>query len=72
LVRVKESGVSARFSAGTARHLQLARTARLAGEAFAFNDSDARLMPAARRPTFGAWAWGLVTLAAGVGLYLGF
>ena len=53
------------------RHLQLARAARLAGEAFAFPDPDARATPTRRLPG-GGIAWLFLALAALAGLSLGF
>ena len=54
----------------TAQTLKLARTARVAGEAFAFVDQDAAAMPARRRPV-GGLAWCFVAIAAAVALFLG-
>ncbi|HEX2134398.1 MAG TPA: hypothetical protein VHG30_00615 [Microvirga sp.] len=58
-------------TAGTVRHLHLARTARLAGEAFAFADPDARAAPTRRLP-LGGIAWVFLAVAGVAGLYLGF
>jgi hypothetical protein len=52
-----------------ARHLHLARTARVAGEAFAFVDPDAP--PAARRLSVGGLAWLFLAVGFGVAAYLG-
>ncbi len=58
-------------TAGTVRHLHLARTARLAGEAFAFPDPEARPTPSRPLPR-GGIAGVFLALAAMAGLYLGF
>jgi hypothetical protein len=52
------------------RHLHLTRTARLAGEAFAFADPEAASAPARRVP-LGGLAWTFLAVAALAGLYLG-
>ncbi|HEY8383645.1 MAG TPA: hypothetical protein VIL09_15970 [Microvirga sp.] len=57
--------------AGTSQHLRLARTARLAGEAFAFNEPE-QVSPAVRRLPIGGLALTFVALAAATALYLGF
>jgi len=53
-------------SAGTAQHLRLARTARVAGEAFAFREQDDA--PTARgfsaKFIFGGLGWAALALAA--------
>ena len=55
----------------TARHLHLARTARVAGEAFAFVDHEAAA-GARRFRVPGALIWLFVAAAAGLALYTGF
>jgi hypothetical protein len=62
--------VKMRSTAGTMRHLHLTRTARLAGEAFAFADPEAASAPARRVP-LGGLAWTFLAVAALAGLYLG-
>ena len=59
-----------RSAAGMAPNLHLARSARLAGEAFAFAEPDGRPVPS-RRISLGGLAWLFVALAAVTGLYLG-
>jgi len=56
-------------TAGRARHLHLARTARLAGEAFAFTDAEPA--PPVRRLPAGGLAWIFIAAAAAAALYLG-
>lgn len=51
------------------RQLQLTRTARVAGEAFAFLEPDTPHAPARRLP--GGLAWMFLGIAAAAGLYLG-
>ncbi len=55
----------------TAQTLKLARTARVAGEAFAFVDQDGEAVPARHWPV-GGLAWTFVAIAAAVALFLGF
>jgi hypothetical protein len=61
--------VKMRSTAGAMRHLHLTRTARLAGEAFAFADPEADLAPARRLP-LGGLAWTFLAVAALAGLYI--
>lgn len=60
-------------TAGTAQHLYLARTARLAGEAFALDvEPDASTSAPRRTFVLGGLAWAFVGVAAAAALYLGF
>ena len=52
------------------RQLQLTRTARVAGEAFAFMEPDADRAASPRRLP-GGIAWMFLGIAAAAGLYLG-
>jgi hypothetical protein len=60
--------------AGTAQYLHLARTARLAGEAFALVDVEPDASTSAPRRTLvlGGLAWTFVGVVAAAALYLGF
>jgi hypothetical protein len=53
------------------RHMHLTRTARLAGEAFAFAEPEADAAPVRRLP-LGGLPWIFLAVAALTGLYLGF
>jgi len=59
-----------RSTSAMVRHIQLARRARVAGEAFAFPDPEAAGMPARRLP-LGGPMWIFLAAAAAAGLYLG-
>jgi len=63
--------VATRITAGTSQHLRLARTARLAGEAFAFNEPE-QVRPTVRRLPFGGLAGAFIALAAATALYFGY
>ena len=53
-----------------ARQIHLARTARLAGEAFAFTDTAAEMVRP-RRPFLGGLAWVFIAAAAAAAVYVG-
>lgn len=63
--------MATRIMAGSSQHLRLARTARLAGEAFAFNEPE-QVRPAARRLPLGGLAGAFIALAAATALYFGY
>jgi hypothetical protein len=54
----------------TAQTQKLTRTARVAGEAFAYVDQDGEAVPARRWPV-GGLAWTFVAIAAAAALFLG-
>ena len=58
-----------RSKARAVRHIHLARTARLAGEAFAFADPDAGAAKERRLP-LGGLAWLFIAAAGAAGLYI--
>ena len=62
--------VKSRSTAGMARDMQLTRSARLAGEAFAFADHGTEAARV-RGPALGALEWIFIAAAAAAGIYLG-